>query len=245
MPSSLSEPLGPTSNTLLTLMTMATKKAAPTDDELLAQLDDLGTKPAARPSKSSTRAPRQGGGGGAQTSQTEQDLLAELGSLAHHRPASRPGTPSLKPNAPSTAGSRSPNRAATATPPAGRSSEEKSSNGQRKSGDSMRSFHQSFTPATTTTEESVETESQPVTLAPAPAPATGGGWWGGLLSTASAAVSQAQAAVKEIQKNEEAQKWAEQVRGNVGALRGIGMNRHPNHDFHHVYTFLTLTQAVI
>lgn len=224
---------------------MATKKAAPTDDELLAQLDDLGTKPAARPSKSSTRAPRQGGGGGAQTSQTEQDLLAELGSLAHHRPASRPGTPSLKPNAPSTAGSRSPNRAATATPPAGRSSEEKSSNGQRKSGDSMRSFHQSFTPATTTTEESVETESQPVTLAPAPAPATGGGWWGGLLSTASAAVSQAQAAVKEIQKNEEAQKWAEQVRGNVGALRGIGMNRHPNHDFHHVYTFLTLTQAVI
>lgn len=58
-------------------------------------------------------------------------------------------------------------------------------------------------------------------------------------------MSQAQAAVKEIQKNEEAQKWAEQVRGNVGALRGIGMNRHPNHDFHHVYTFLTLTQAVI
>lgn len=224
---------------------MATKKAAPTDDELLAQLDDLGTKPAARPSKSSTRAPRQGGGGGAQTSQTEQDLLAELGSLAHHRPASRPGTPSLKPNAPSTAGSRSPNRAATATPPAGRSSEEKSSNGQRKSGDSMRSFHQSFTPATTTTEESVETESQPVTPAPAPAPATGGGWWGGLLSTASAAVSQAQAAVKEIQKNEEAQKWAEQVRGNVGALRGIGTNRQPCDDFLIVYTSLTFAQAVI
>lgn len=207
---------------------MATKKAAPTDDELLAQLDDLGTKPATRPSKSSTRAPRQGGAGQtSQTSQSEQDLLAELGSLAHHRPGSRPGTPSLKPNAPSTtaaaAGSRSPNRAATATPPAGRSSEEKSSNGgQRKSGDSTRSFHQSFTPATTTTEESVETESQPAT----PAPAKGAGWWGGFLSTASAAVSQAQAAVKEIQKNEEAQKWAEQVRGNVGALRGIGKNRH-------------------
>jgi hypothetical protein len=35
-------------------------------------------------------------------------------------------------------------------------------------------------------------------------------------------VSQAQAAVKDLQKNEEAQKWAEQVRGNVGALRGFG-----------------------
>jgi Family of unknown function (DUF5427) len=35
-------------------------------------------------------------------------------------------------------------------------------------------------------------------------------------------VSQAQAAVKEIQKNEEAQRWAEQVKGNVGVLRGFG-----------------------
>lgn len=218
---------------------MATKKPAPTNDELLAQLDDLETKAATRPSKSSTRTPRQAGQT-SQTSQSEQDLLAELGSLAHHRPTSRPGTPSLKPNAPSTASSRSPNRGATATPPAGRSSEEKSSNGQRKSGDSTRSFHQSFTPATTTTEESVETESQPAT--PAPAPAKGGGWWGGFLSTASAAVSQAQAAVKEIQKNEEAQRWAEQVRGNVGALRGIGANRHGRCI---VFTFLTSTQVVI
>jgi hypothetical protein len=37
-------------------------------------------------------------------------------------------------------------------------------------------------------------------------------------------VSQAQAAVKEIQKNEEAQKWAEQLKGNVGVLRGFGMD---------------------
>jgi hypothetical protein len=36
-------------------------------------------------------------------------------------------------------------------------------------------------------------------------------------------VSQAQAAVKEIQKNEEAQKWAEQLKGNVGVLRGFGI----------------------
>ncbi|KIX00992.1 uncharacterized protein Z518_10058 [Rhinocladiella mackenziei CBS 650.93] len=194
-------------------MTMATKKTAPTDDELLAQLDDLSTQATARPSKSSTRTPRQGQP--SQSSQSEQDLLAELGNLAQ-RPASRPSTPSLRPN-PSSTGHRSPQHSSTATPPPGRTSEEKSSNGQRKSGDSTRSFHQSFTPATTTTEESAETEPQPE-----PAPAKGGGWWGGLLSTASAAVSQAQAAVKEIQKNEEAQRWAEQVRGNVGMLRGFG-----------------------
>ena len=107
-------------------------------DDLLAELDNLGAQAAARPSKSSTRAPRQGQP--AQSSQTKQDLLAELGSLAQ-RPGSRPGTPSLKPNA-ATAGSRSPKRGTTATPPPGRSGEEKSnSGGQRKSGDSTRSLH--------------------------------------------------------------------------------------------------------
>ena len=43
-------------------------------------------------------------------------------------------------------------------------------------------------------------------------------------AAATAAAKQAEAAVKEIQKNEEAQKWAEQMRGNVGALRGLGMS---------------------
>jgi hypothetical protein len=52
----------------------------------------------------------------------------------------------------------------------------------------------------------------------------GGGWWGGLFATASAAMKQAEAAVKEIQHNEEAQKWAQQVKGNVGALRDLGMS---------------------
>lgn len=194
---------------------MATKKTAPTDDELLAQLDNLSTQAPARPPKQSTRATRQGQP--AQSSQSEQDLLAELGNLAQ-RPASRPATPSLKPNPSTTSGSRSPKPSATATPPPGRTSEEKSSNGQRKSGDSTRSFHQSFTPATTATEESADTEPQPEHQTPAKS----GGWWGGILSTASTAISQAQAAVKEIQKNEEAQKWAEQVRGNVGLLKGFG-----------------------
>lgn len=54
----------------------------------------------------------------------------------------------------------------------------------------------------------------------------GGGWWGGLtgLSTfATSAVKQAQGAVEQLQKNEEAQKWVEQAKGNYGLLRGLGM----------------------
>jgi hypothetical protein len=39
---------------------------------------------------------------------------------------------------------------------------------------------------------------------------------------ANAAKKQAEAAYQELQKNQEAQRWAEQVRGNVGALRGMG-----------------------
>jgi hypothetical protein len=35
-------------------------------------------------------------------------------------------------------------------------------------------------------------------------------------------MKQAEAAVKEIQQNEEAKKWANQVRGNVDVLRGFG-----------------------
>jgi len=42
-------------------------------------------------------------------------------------------------------------------------------------------------------------------------------------------VKQAEALAREIQKNEEAQRWAEQVKGNVGALRGLGMPSFFNH----------------
>lgn len=190
---------------------MAGKKTAPPDD-LLAQLDDLGAKAQPRPKTTTSRTSKP-----TTSSQSEQDLLAELGNLAQ-RPASRPATPSLKPAAARSA-ARSPTRTSTATPPPGRSSEEKATGGGlRKSGDSTRSGTQAaFTPATTSTGSHEDVESTP-----APAQKSGG-WWGGILSTATAAVSQAQAAVKEIQKNEEAQRWAEQMRGNVGALRGLGM----------------------
>jgi Family of unknown function (DUF5427) len=198
---------------------MASKKpkSTPTDEELLAQFEDLGTDgPASKPIK--TNPSKAATKHISASAQSEQDLLAELGNLATQRPASRPSTPSLKSTGTAGVGTKSPKRTSTMPPtPGGRSSEERSATGAqpRKSGESTRSFHQSFTPATT--EESPEPEPKP-----APAASAGGGWWGGILSTATAAVNQAQAAVKEIQKNEEAQRWAEQMRGNVGALKGFG-----------------------
>ena len=182
-------------------------------DDLLAQLDDITIKSKAPPTRTTTARPARQTP--ASQSQTEQDVLAGLDNLVQ-RPASRPETPSLRAPATMTA-SRSPNRTAADTPPLGQTAEDKSGNGQRQSGDSSRSTHQMFTPATTATDESPEPTPQP-----APATAKSGGWWGGLLSTATTAISHAQAAVKDLQQNEEAQKWAEQVRGNVDALKGFG-----------------------
>jgi hypothetical protein len=187
---------------------MPPKKFQPalTNDELLSQFDDLGIEEPTAPPKSSkaSKAPST------QASQ-EQDPLAELDDLVKQRPISRPSTPRLQ-------SSTAPNkRNSTSTPPPGRGSEEKGA-GTRKSGDSAKSFHNALTPGSmnVSVEDSAEPEEQP-------AQSTGGGWWGGIFATASAAVKTAEAAYKEIQKNEEAQKWAEQVKGNVGALRGLGM----------------------
>lgn len=197
---------------------MTTKKSAPTKDELLAQFEDIGAEdPTPSPSKPTKVSVSKAPSKQLASNQTDQDLFPEADNLGAQR-TSRPGTPSIR--APGTTSTRnySPKRTSTATPPpGGRSSEEKSASGAggtRKSGESTRSFHQALTPAST------ETSPEPE---PTPAPSGGGGWWGGFLSTATAAVSQASAAVKEIQRNEEAQKWADQVRGNVGALRGLGL----------------------
>ncbi|RMD39515.1 hypothetical protein DV735_g5606, partial [Chaetothyriales sp. CBS 134920] len=195
---------------------MATKKTKTADDDLLAQLDDLGAQAAKASTKPVSRPARKGQAG--QTEQAEQDLLAELGSLAQ-RPASRPATPSLKAS-PSALNTRSPVRTSTATPPSGASDDKAQPGAARKSNESTRSGgHQAFTPATTTTEGSVE-HSEPGSSA-AKSGGGGGGWWGGFTSIATAAVSQVQKAAAEIQKNEDAHKYFEQVRGNVANLRGL------------------------
>ncbi|KAL4997349.1 maintenance of telomere capping protein 1 [Aspergillus recurvatus] len=184
---------------------MPPKGGKPTSDELLAQFDNLGIESTAEPSTkpttiTATTAPPQ----------SDEDILAELGSLAAQRPASRAGTPRTSTTEPRTS-TKSPKPAT----PAGRTSEDKSA--PRKSGESAR--------------YNKTADAQPASSKEPPADektsfSGGGSWWGGIFATAtataSAAMKQAEAAVKEIQQNEEALKWAEQVKGNVGALRDLG-----------------------
>jgi hypothetical protein len=188
-------------------------------EEQLAELEMEAEAPAAPPPKSS-KAPKAARKG-AEHSEKDDAALKELEELEAlekfqgpqiQRPSSRPHTPKL---ASSSSTSSNPRRIATpSSTGSGRTSEDKAQ-APRKSGESARSFHQSFAP----------TAEEPPKPAPEPKQ-SGGGWWGGLLSTATAtanaAKKQAEAAYAEIQKNQEAQRWAEQVRGNVGALRGIG-----------------------
>lgn len=189
-------------------------KAAPTNDDLLKQFDDLGVDDVPPASKGTAAKTSKA----AAASQAEQDLLAELENLGAEKPASRPHTPRIGTKV-------SPiKRTATGTPPpasSNRSSEDKNA-AMRKSGESTRSFHTSFTPSATSSDLQEAEKKSPIAQPAEPAVASGGGWWGGLLATASAAVKTAESAVKEIQQNEEAKRWAEQVKGNVGVLRGFG-----------------------
>jgi hypothetical protein len=191
---------------------MAQKKAH-TDEELLAELDAIGGTPSKGAAKPKTAAAN---------ALKDDDPLAELESLAARKPISRPNTPKLSSSNAAAASSRtrSPVRREVHTPPStssARNSEDKARGPlSRKSGESTRSFHQGLTP--TSEEERAEEERLREQQTE-----QSGGWWGGILSTATAAVKQAEAAYKEIQKNEEAQKWAQQVKGNVEVIRGLGM----------------------
>lgn len=202
------------------------KKGAQTNEDLLAQLEDLGVgeeeQQTEKIPKSSITRP---GRGPASQQQEEADLLAELDHLTQTRPQSRPHTPRPPINAVPTAQTSPKKGGSAALPETGstRTSEERAANSTqtRKSGESTRSFHQSLT--LVHSDAGAENEkAAPKVPEPAPASSSGGGWWGGLIATASAAVKQAESLAKEIQKNEEAQRWAEQVKGNVGALRGLG-----------------------
>lgn len=197
-----------------------------TVEEELAELELLGAEaPAAPPPKKGPKAPRQ------KLPQEDDALkgleeLEDLGKLQRPeglRPTSRPNTPKLSTSSTASSNRRGADVATPSSTGSARTSEDRAPP-PRKSGESARSFHQSFAP----------TQEEPAAAAPAPqaeAPAaTGGSWWGGgwggILNTATeaanAAKKQAEAAYQELQKNQEAQRWAEQVRGNVGALRGMG-----------------------
>ncbi len=180
-----------------------------TGEELLAELEGL--EGDATTKDGSTPAGDQ---------KSEAELLKEFELPERPKSSGRPHTPRA-----STPATRSnPKRTGTNTPTStdgARSSEEKSQ--QRKSGDSTRSLHNSFTPASSGEGDAEPERTAAIVPEAAQAQSSGGGWWGSVFSTASAAVKQAEALAKEIRQNEEAQRWAEQVKGNVGALRGLGM----------------------
>ncbi|KAJ5894088.1 hypothetical protein N7495_005779 [Penicillium taxi] len=179
---------------------MPPKGAKPTNDELLAQFDDLGIDGASeQPSKPTVSAPT------IDNAADQDDILAELDNLAVQRPGSGPGTPRLSADKPRST-TRSPRHSAAFD----HTGEDRA--GQRLSEETGRS---SYTGTKAPPKPETEQPKQQEEIA-------GGGWWGGLYATASAAMKQAEAAVKEIQNNEEAQRWAQQVKGNVGALRDLG-----------------------
>ncbi|PTB37868.1 uncharacterized protein TrAFT101_005258 [Trichoderma asperellum] len=186
---------------------MASKKskAAPADDNLDELFSGIGhDSKAKKPSKKPTSAAAKAIG--------NDDILADLESELAPQPASRPHTPRLK----ETIARRS-----TATPPIG----DDKATAARKSTDSSRSLRASFTPSATSSELHESERRGPVEQAQPQQ--SGGGWWGGILSTATGVMKQAEAAYSQIQQNEEAKKWAEQVKGlgsgiDVNVLKSYG-----------------------
>ena len=197
-------------------MTSKKSRSGPTDDDLLAELEGLGTEsqetktkqqPASSKSSKATSSSIQ--------SREAADPLVELENLAaQERPKSRPHTPR---NVPGSAGRTSAD-AGSGT----RILEEKAQTQTRKSADSTRSFHQPSAPVDNAAAELGRKAQEGLQQAQEQVSSVGGGWWGALTATATAAVKQAEAIAKDLRENEEAQKWAEQVKGNVGVLRSYG-----------------------
>ncbi|KAI1149513.1 maintenance of telomere capping protein 1 [Nemania diffusa] len=199
---------------------MSSKRSkATTDDELGELFEGISHDNAVKkPSKTKSTASKS------RNDKPSEDILAELENELGGQGPARPHTPRIKRTSTATP---PPAAAAAASAVAARLSEDKSTATTRKSADSTRSFHASFTPSATSSDlQDAEKRGTVEQTTDAAATASGGGWWGGIFATATAtanaAMKQAEAAYKEIQHHEEAKKWAEQVRGNVGALRGLG-----------------------
>ncbi|KAM0278463.1 hypothetical protein ACHAQH_005130 [Verticillium albo-atrum] len=195
-------------------MTSKKGKTAAAGDDIDELFEGFGPEEEA-PKKSLEKKPKPTTA--ASKAMADQDIFAELEKDLEQ--PSRPHTPRVRETA--TKGSPA-RRAATPT------LDDKSgaaAAAPRKSTDSARSLRASFTPSATSSDLQESEKKGPVEQqVAAPAEASGGGWWGSVFSTATAAMKQAEAAVKEIRENEEAKKWAEQVRGNVGGLRALGDN---------------------
>lgn len=194
-------------------------------DDLLADLDELGIEeqPAA-----TTSAKKTGTKNVVSTNNDDagEDALAEIEKQLAAKPAatSRPGTPRLS-SSTTSATNKSDKRGADYTPATTSqgSSQRNSSEDRRRattaqarsSGEGSRSFHTAQTPAAA--EDATPAAQQQ---------GGGGGWWGSMFNVATAAVKQAESLAKNIQGNEDAQKWVEQIRGhaNLQSLHSISMH---------------------
>ncbi|KAG6238729.1 hypothetical protein E4U25_001470 [Claviceps purpurea] len=195
---------------------MASKKTKPdaADDNLDELFQGIGDDAKSKkPTNTKTAKPSKATG--------DDDILADLESqlAAEQASVSRPHTPRLKEGGP---------RRPPGTPPVGEDRTTASTT-VRKSTDSTTSLRASFTPSATSSDlhEAEKKGTAAEQRQPQQQNQPGGGWWGGILSTATGVMKQAEAAYKEIQHNEEAKKWADQVRGlsegiHVGALRNYG-----------------------
>ncbi|KAI7191670.1 salicylaldehyde dehydrogenase [Hortaea werneckii] len=201
-------------------------------DDLLAELDQLGVEDrqgAAAGSQQKSAAKDQTKQTNKESGQEDEDVLADLqAQLAAKPQSSRPGTPRMSSS--TTSGTnKSPKRAehtpASSGPPSGRNSEDRLRSAPaaqpRKSGEETRPYHQSSTPSASEEQQQEKAAASDQTQQQQQQQA-GGGWWGSMFSAASAAVKQAESIAKEIRGNEEAQKWAEQVKGNITNLQSFG-----------------------
>lgn len=194
---------------------MSSKQTA---EELLAQFDNLDVSTGASNGNSSAPKAAASSKPAAETADAE-DPLAELTALATQRSASRPNTPKV-PSSTTTSSSKKTGIATPSSTGSARNSDEVTRGAPRKSAEFATNLRQSFTPANDPPVEESSNDAQEQK----PAGGGWGGWFTNISATADAVRKQAEAAYKEIQKNEEAQRWAEQVRGNVANLRGLGMS---------------------
>ncbi|KAI6250933.1 Maintenance of telomere capping protein 1 [Erysiphe necator] len=194
------------------MATTKPKVSAPTDEELNQMLEKLDedTAPAPPTKGTNPKASKP------PIRQAEQDILAELENLGAELSSSRPHTPRVKPSIKNT----------TTTPIASSRTSEDQTSIPRRPGNSNQSISTGNTNSNQRN-ELVDSEKKPLSnqnpISNSNSNSTSStGWWGSVFATATAAVKTAEAAMKEIQQNEEAKRWADQVKGNVGALRDIG-----------------------
>lgn len=173
-------------------------------DDLLAELDSLGAND--QPSTDQTTS--------SAANSIDDDPLADLQAQLAAKPAqatSRPNTPRLSSSTTSAGtGKKAEHTPASSGPNSGRnSSDERNRGSVRKSNEQSRNFHQGVTPGD-------EIEDEMSFAASSNVSGTGIGWWGSIISsasaTATAAIKQAETLTKDLRNNEEAQRWAEQVR---------------------------------